>query len=88
MPSGGASEASLSMISRLGMSSFTSIGLFALADIGRVFYELDPPDADTWHTAFGGGLWLSLLGDLNTMSVAIARSDEKIGVYVRTGFHF
>jgi hypothetical protein len=75
-------------MSRLRIIFPGNIGLFALADIGRVFYDLDPPGANTWHAAFGGGLWLSLLGDLNTMSVAIARSDERIGVYVRTGFHF
>jgi hypothetical protein len=76
------------MMSRLRIIFPGNIGLFALADIGRVFYDLDPPGANTWHAAFGGGLWLSLLGDLNTMSVAIARSDERTGVYVRTGFHF
>jgi outer membrane protein assembly factor BamA len=75
-------------MSRLRIIFPGNIGLFALADIGRVFYDQDPPGADTWHTAFGGGLWFSLLGDLNTMSVAIASSDERTGVYVRTGFHF
>lgn len=75
-------------MSRLRIIFPGNIGLFALADVGRVFSDFDIPGENTWHTAFGGGLWLSLLGDLNTMSVAIARSDERTGVYVRTGFHF
>jgi hypothetical protein len=75
-------------MSRLRIIFPGNIGLFALADVGRVFSDFDLPGENTWHTAFGGGLWLSLLGDLNTMSVAIARSDERTGVYVRTGFHF
>ena len=75
-------------MSRLRIIFPGNIGLFALADVGRVFSDVDTPGVSTWHSAFGGGLWLSLLGDLNTMSVAIARSDERTGVYVRTGFHF
>ncbi len=75
-------------MSRLRIIFPGNIGLFALADVGRVFSDFDTPGVSTWHSAFGGGLWLSLLGDLNTMSVAIARSDERTGVYVRTGFHF
>jgi hypothetical protein len=65
-----------------------NIGFFGLADVGRVFSEFDTPGENTWHAAYGGGVWLSLLGDLNTMSLAIARSEERTGLYIRSGFHF
>ncbi len=63
-------------------------GIFGLVDAGRVFYELDPADADKVHTAYGGGLWLSFLSPANTVSVGIARSDERTGVYVQAGFAY
>ena len=53
-----------------------NIGLFALGDAGRVFSDLDTPGQNTWHAAYGGGVWLSLLGPENALSVAIAQSDE------------
>jgi outer membrane protein assembly factor BamA len=65
-----------------------NIGFFGLADVGRVFSDLDTPGENTWHAAYGGGMWLSLLGDLNTISLAIARSEERTGLYIRSGFHF
>ena len=65
------------------------LGLFALGDAGRVYSDFDIPGRNTLHTAFGGGVWLSLLAPENALSVAIARSDERrTGVYVRMGFLF
>lgn len=64
-------------------------GVFGLADAGRVFYAPDPVGADTWHTAVGGGVWISLLTRASTASLALARSDERrIGVYVGGGMAF
>jgi hypothetical protein len=62
------------------------LGVFALADAGRVF--LDGESSDTWHSAFGGGLLLAFLDRANTVSIAYARSQERGGVYVRLGFMF
>ncbi len=75
-------------VSRLRIIFPGNFGFFGLTDVGRVFSDFDTPGENTWHAAYGGGVWLSLLGDLNTMSFAIARSEERTGLYIRSGFHF
>ncbi|MEJ7809799.1 MAG: BamA/TamA family outer membrane protein, partial [Gemmatimonadaceae bacterium] len=62
------------------------LGAFGLADGGRVFISEERSDA--WHTAFGGGLWVSFLGRANTFSIAAARGREGTGIYFRTGMLF
>ena len=62
------------------------IGVFALADGGRVF--LDGESSNAWHSALGGGLWLAFLDRANTLSIAYAGSRERGGVYVSLGFMF
>jgi hypothetical protein len=62
------------------------IGLFGLGDIGRVFYEGE--NSKKWHRAIGGGIWLSFLQREYCISIALARSDERTGIYVRAGFAF
>ena len=62
------------------------LGVFALADGGRVF--LDSESSDEWHSAFGGGLWVAFLDRANTISVAYAKGRERGGVYVNLGFMF
>jgi hypothetical protein len=74
------------VLSRISVLLPGDIGVFGLADAGRVF--LSGESSDTWHSAFGGGLWLSFLDRASTLSVAVARSDEETGVYVRGGFLF
>ena len=64
------------------------LGLFGAADAGRVIYAEDPDDADTWHTGIGGGLWLSFLQRLQTLSVAAVQGDDLTGVYLRAGLTF
>ncbi len=61
-------------------------GVFALADAGRVW--LSGESSDKWHTAVGGGLWFAPVSRANTISIAVARSSERTGVYVRGGFAF
>ncbi len=63
-------------------------GLFAAADAGRVFLDSDPGSADTWHAALGGGLWMSFIDRLQTVSLAVMHGDDMTGVYVRSGFMF
>ncbi len=63
-----------------------TLGLFGLADSGRVFAHGE--ESDRWHSAAGGGIWLSFLSPANTMSLALARSSERTGVYLRAGFLF
>jgi hypothetical protein len=62
------------------------IGVFGLADAGRVY--VDGEDSDEWHMGFGGGISLAFLQRANTLTVAVASSDERTGVYVRAGFLF
>jgi hypothetical protein len=76
---------------RLALARFelvlpTQLGLFGLADAGRVFLEGE--SSDTWHTAFGGGLSLSYLQRAYTFSIALAAGDERTAVYVQAGFGF
>jgi hypothetical protein len=74
---------------RLFLTSLTLVlpadfGIFGLADVGRVY--LDGETSDKWHPAAGGGIWISFLDRVNTLSVAVAKSSERTGVYVRAGF--
>lgn len=61
-------------------------GLFALVDTGRVW--LDGERSDRWHVGAGGGLWFAYVERGNTVTVAVASSDEGPGLYVRAGFPF
>jgi len=62
------------------------LGAFGLADAGRVYASGDA--SDTWHSALGGGLWISFLDRANTFSVSWARGREGSGVYFRMGMPF
>lgn len=64
----------------------TNVGIFGLADIGRVY--VDGENSDEWHTGFGGGLSFGVFRSANTLTVAVATSEERTGVYVRAGFLF
>lgn len=61
-------------------------GIFGLTDVGRVF--LDGESSDNWHTGVGGGIWFAFVSSANTLTLAIARSDERTGFYLRGGFLF
>jgi hypothetical protein len=62
------------------------LGLFGLADAGRVY--LDGESSDMWHSALGGGVWIAFLDRANTISVAYAKGRERGGVYMSLGFMF
>lgn len=56
------------------------LGVFGLADAGRVYVDGDSPGG--WHTSYGGGVWFSSLG--RTLSVTYATGE--IGrLYLRLG---
>jgi hypothetical protein len=61
-------------------------GVFGLGDVGRVFLEGE--SSDVWHAAGGGGIWMSFLDPVNTISLALSKSAERTGVYFRVGFGF
>ena len=62
------------------------LGIFGLADAGRVY--ADGEQSSEWHTAWGGGVWFAPLKRTNTVSLGVARGQERTGVYIRTGFLF
>jgi len=63
-----------------------SLGIFALADAGRVY--LEDESSDTWHSAAGGGVWFSFINPENMISVSIASGDEGTRLYIVSGLSF
>ena len=61
-------------------------GVFALADVGRVF--LKGESSDRWHTAVGGGVFVSVAEPKNVLSLAFASSEGGVRFYLRSGLSF
>ncbi len=61
-------------------------GLFGLADVGRVF--VDDETSNTWHPAYGGGAFFSVLDLATVFSISVAASEEWTAVYFTAGFAF
>ena len=59
------------------------IGLFGLADVGRV--HLDGETSKRWHRGVGGGLYFISPKRNNSVTLALARSEGRTGVYLRLG---
>ncbi|MCI0691420.1 BamA/TamA family outer membrane protein [candidate division KSB1 bacterium] len=64
----------------------TDVGLFGLADAGRVW--LDGKSEGGWHKDFGGGLWLAPLRRDFTFSIGAGVSNEQTAVVAGLGFGF
>jgi Omp85 superfamily domain len=62
------------------------LGLFGLADVGRVF--LQGTSSNVWHTAFGGGPWLYILDRAGTLTLAVTGSEGGVGVFFGAGFAY
>ncbi|MFV1987184.1 MAG: hypothetical protein ACC682_07870 [Gemmatimonadota bacterium] len=75
-------------ISRFMLLFPTEFGVHGVADVGRVFFEGDPDSANSWHTGFGGGVWLAIFNRTRTISATLVRGDDKLGFYLQTGFAF
>jgi outer membrane protein assembly factor BamA len=71
-------------VTRIFLLMPADFGVFGLADVGRVFQSGESSSA--WHSGFGGGVWISILGRANTFSLAAARSVEGTRMYFRSGF--
>ena len=70
-----------------GRLSVGDVGVFGLADAGRVWIAGE--SSDRWHAAAGGGLWFAWQHRRsNTVTIAAARSPERTALYVRAGFMF
>jgi hypothetical protein len=61
------------------------LGLVALGDAGRVW--LGGERSDRWHSAWGGGLWVSMVDPAATLSATLA-DGERTMLYIRGGFAF
>ncbi|MDQ3243693.1 MAG: hypothetical protein M3Q09_08205, partial [Gemmatimonadota bacterium] len=59
------------------------LGVFGLADVGRVWLDGESPGG--WHSGFGGGVWLSSLGQ--AFSVAFANGEGN-RFYIKRGLSF
>jgi hypothetical protein len=64
----------------------SDLGVFALGDAGRVWVEGE--SSDRWHSAVGGGLWLSLVRPGNVLSLTVAKSPERTALYLAAGFAY
>jgi hypothetical protein len=61
-------------------------GIFGFGDVGRVWLENET--SDTWHTSWGGGVWIGLLSRSNAIAFTVAQSDERTAFAIRAGFSF
>ncbi|MEE9226012.1 MAG: BamA/TamA family outer membrane protein [Bacteroidota bacterium] len=64
----------------------SDIGVFGLTDVGRVFQ--DGETSGRWHSSVGGGIWIAPVERSNTIRIGVAKSAERIGFYIGTGFLF
>jgi len=59
-------------LTRVNLLARWNLGVFGLADVGRVWFEGSSPGG--WHRGYGGGVWLEALGI--AASAAYARGEE------------
>lgn len=63
-----------------------SVGIFGLYDVGRVY--LDGEASDRWHSAAGGGVWITRPGTGSALSLSVASGDEGTRFYVQSRLWF
>lgn len=73
-------------LARITLILPSDVGVLGLADAGRVFLEGE--SSSTWHTAFGGGVWIAVLDARNVLSLTVTRGSEFTGVYFGFGFAY
>lgn len=74
----GRSEARI-RLARTSVILPADVGILGIADGGRVF--LDGQNSDQWHWAAGGGIWLSWLGNLGSLTISAVASHERTMFY-------
>ena len=62
----------------------SDLGVMGLVDVGRVF--LSGESSDTWHPAYGGGIWLALLNGRTRATVSAAGGEGTARFYFNFGF--
>jgi hypothetical protein len=73
-------------LARLAVLLPMDIGVYGLADVGRVWLEGE--DFDRWHTAYGAGVWVHALRPSLRGTVTLAWGDNRTVLYIGSGFHF
>jgi hypothetical protein len=73
-------------LGRLTLILPAHFGVYGLFDVGRVWYAGE--ESDTWHTSYGGGIWLSYLNYRSTLTAYIAHGKEGNIFHVGGGFTF
>jgi outer membrane translocation and assembly module TamA len=61
-------------------------GLNTFVESGRVWYADE--SSKRWHTGYGGGLMLQLIGTPMALSGSVANGTEGIRIYVGGGYSF
>ncbi len=61
-------------------------GVLGLFDAGRVW--LAGERSNRWHSAWGGGIWMTLIDRSAVVSATLARGSERTAVYLGLGFAF
>jgi hypothetical protein len=74
------------MLSRVNLILPAHWGLLGFVDSGRVWLEGE--DSNTWHTGYGGGIWISILNYRGTISTGWAHSVEGNRFFFHGGFTF
>lgn len=70
-------------LATLALPAPGQLGVFGLADTGRVF--LAGEDSRRWHAGYGGGLYFTSPRRNNTAAVAVGWSEGRAGFYFRLG---
>lgn len=73
-------------LATLALPAPGQLGVFGVADVGRVFLEGE--DSSRWHRGFGGGIYFTSPRRNNTVGLALARSEGRTGFYFRLGTAF
>ena len=74
-------------VARLWLVFPSDVGVFALGDIGRVV--LAGETSDTWHRAYGGGIWLAPIRRTSTLQLSAATTVAgETRIYAGVGFAF
>ncbi len=74
-------------VARLWLWFPSDVGVFALGDMGRVF--LAGEESDTWHRAFGGGIWVAPIRRTGTIQLSAAKTTAgEMRIYAGLGFAF
>jgi hypothetical protein len=61
-------------------------GVLGLFDAGRVWLEGER--SNRWHTAWGGGIWMSVIDPSAVINATVARGSERTALYLGLGFAF